>query len=612
MNGSDKMEKRLIQFARSGREDGGVALVAVIGLSMVMLLLVATALSFSASGLVKARTDQDWNAALSAAYAGVDEYASRLSNDSTYVKYGNPAANFTRDNSSSTTVTMPLAENANPAFDIRATDGWAVVAGSDGRASFRYEVDNSLYSRRGDIRIRSTGLVGKETRSVVATLRQDGFLKFLYHTEYELMDPQVTGVACDVSQAPHAAGCQEVVFGDADSLTGPIHSSDTIRACGTHFNGDVTSSNSPLYVLTCGTAIDWGTGRTGPTWSSPLGMPATNGSMANETRVDLPTDVPRPGCMYTGPTTITFAADGMMRVISPWTKFTRPSFTAGKPSENPNADCGALVDLRSPTGAVVPVPDQNLIFVQNVPTAVTDPNYTNLATPPANFSCTGTGPSSGWTYGSSPVAVQYPITNEVIPPSSTAAAPAYKCTNGDVFVKGKVRGAVTVAAENNVYVTGDLTYVDAGIDVLGLVGQNAVWVWNPMKSCTGTLNMMSSPVRHRTCTAMPPVDTDDSSTRTIQAAILSVGHTFQVQNFDTGAARGTLNILGTITQKFRGSVAWQTAAGSPTGYTKVYVYDDRLMTTAPPKFLTPTSTTYGVTQYVDASAGFKADGSPLP
>ena len=539
----------------------------------------------------------------------MDEYASRLSNDSTYVKYGNPAANFTRDNSSSTTVTMPLVVNANPAFGIREADGWAVVAGSDGRASFRYEVDNSLYSSRGDIRIRSTGLVGKETRSVVATLRQDGFLKFLYFTEYELMDPQVTGRACIASHAPHAAGCQEVVFGDADSLTGPIHSNDTIRACGTSFNGEVSSSNSPLFVWTCSTAIDWGVGRTGATLSSSLGMPATNASMANETRADLSADVPRPGCMYTGPTTITFAADGMMRVISPWTKFTRPSLTPGVPSQNPNADCGALVDLRSSAGAVVRVPDQNLIFVQNVPTDVADPNYTNPATPPSNFTCTGTGASSGWKYGS-PTALQYPITNEVIPPSSTAATPAYKCTNGDAFVKGKVKGAVTVAAQNFVYVTGDLTYVDAGIDVLGLVGQNAVWVWNPMTSCSGTLDILAN--RHRTCTVLPPVDTDDPSTRTIEAAILSVGHTFQVQNFDTGAARGTLKILGAIAQNFRGSVAWQTTAGAPTGYSKVYVYDDRLLTSAPPKFLTPTSTTYGVTQYVDVAAAYKANGNPIP
>lgn len=615
MNGRSLMTRQRIFRARpASSDDAGVALVTVIGLAMVMLLMVATAVSFSASGMVKSRNDQDWNAALAAAYAGVDEYASRLSNDSTYYGYGNPAARFTIATGSVGTVTMPLASNANRAFNTgtgSGTDGtWAELAGSDGRASFRYEVDNSLYSSQGTLRIRSTGRVGAETRSVVASLRQNGFLKFLYFTEYELMDPQVTGTACVESHAPHASGCQEVVFGNSDYLKGAIHSNDTIRACGTQFDGAVTSANSPLYVQTCGTAINWGTGITGPTLAGSLTLPATNLAMVNETRVDLPAEVPRPGCMYTGPTTITFTSDGKMRVISPWTKFTRPSLTSGIASQNPT-ECGTLAQLKSTTGAVVTVPDQNLIFVQNVPTDTTNPNYTNASSPPTNFSCTGTGASSGWKYGS-PVAFQYPILNEVIPPSSTPATPAYKCTNGDVFVKGVLKGAVTVAAQNFIYVTGDMTYADAGIDLLGLVGQNAVWVWNPMTSCTGTFNLMSSPQRHRTCTALPPADTDDTARRTIQAAILSVGHTFQVQNFDTGAARGTLDILGAIAQTYRGSVAWSNADGSPSGYTKHYAYDDRLLTSAPPKFLTPTSTTYGVTQYVDVAAGFRADGTPIP
>ncbi|MEB0303345.1 hypothetical protein, partial [Mucilaginibacter sp. 5C4] len=59
-----KVQKRI------HHEEGGVALVAVIGLAIVMLLLAATALSFTASGTVKARNDQDSTAALAAAYAG--------------------------------------------------------------------------------------------------------------------------------------------------------------------------------------------------------------------------------------------------------------------------------------------------------------------------------------------------------------------------------------------------------------------------------------------------------------------------------------------------------------------------------------------------------------
>lgn len=581
-------------------EDDGVALASVIGLAVVMLLLVSIAMAFSTSGLVRAKSDQDWNASLAAAYAGVDEYTSRLSNDSTYQKYGNPAAPFTVSTGSAATVTLPTGSDRNLAFAADAGGDWAVLAGSDGRASFRYEVDNSLYSSQGTIRLRSTGRVGDETRSIVANVRQTGFLEFLYFTEYELMDPLVTNQACTPSHRPHNSGCVEIEFGASDILRGKIHSNDTLRICKSTFEDEVSSAHATSYIRACTGTINWAPGATGPVWRRDPGLPLTNQSMANETRADLARDVPRPGCMYTGPTTITFTVDGKMRIVSPWTRVTQPSLTAGIASKSP-AMCGAIAALNSAAGAIVDVPDQNLIFVQNVPTGTGDPNYGNLASPPTGFSCTGSGGGAGWKHGT----VQYPISGEVMPPSSTAVAPAYKCTNGDAFVKGTVKGAVTVAASNFIYVTGDLQYADSAVDVLGLVGQNAVWVWNPMKSCSGTFNLVAGD--RRSCTAMPPADLDRPSVRTIQAAILSSGHTFQVQNFDTGAARGTLEILGAIAQTYRGTVSW----GS-TGYIKDYDYDDRLVNIAPPKFLAPTSTTYGVTKFVDVARGFKADGTIVP
>lgn len=593
-------------LARLRGDDEGVALVAVIGLSIVMLLLAATALSFSASGMVKSRNDQDWNAALAAAYAGVDEYSSRLSNDSTYQRYGNPAAPFTVATGSASLVALPPANN--DAFDIGVSGDWGGVAGTSGRAAFRYEVDNSLYSRSGVVRVRSTGKVGKVTRSVVADLKQDGFLNFLYFTDYELSDPQITGsTTCTTSYAPHDSDCVEIQFGTDDFLYGPVHSNDRLRICGSNFAEGVTTNTplSPKYVNACpGDPISWGVG-TGPTWSEYMEFPATNGSMANETRADLTSsDVPRPGCMYTGPTTITFLATGQMRVTSPWTKFTRPSFTAGIPSENPVA-CGVLADLKSTAGALVTVPDQNLIFVQTVPTATTDPNSSTTA--PTGFTCTGSGKTSGWKFGTT----QYPLVDEVVPPTSSSALPAYQCRRGDAFVRGVLKGAVTVAADTFIYVTGDVTYADPATDMLGLVGQDAVWVWNPMTACTGS-------GADRRCAPMTTSAAAPAGNRTINAAILSVGHTFQVQNYDTGNGgwRGVLNVTGAIAQTYRGTVGVKAGTGynppPATGYTKNYRYDIRFRETAPPKFLAPTSTTYGVTQYVDVATAFNADGTTSP
>jgi hypothetical protein len=116
-----------------------------------------------------------------------------------------------------------------------------------------------------------------------------------------------------------------------------------------------------------------------------------------------------------------------------------------------------------------------------------------------------------------------------------------------------------------------------------------VFVWNPVRYSSGWVAM------------------NGTGDRKIHAAILSVGHTFQVQNYERGD-RGSLIVYGAIAQKYRGTVG----NTNPSGYTKAYEYDSRYRFTAPPKFLTPVSTTYGVTQYASVPAAFKPDGSTGP
>jgi hypothetical protein len=566
-----------------GAEDGGYALPAVIGLALVLLILVSGSLTVTASGLRKADTDQDYSAALAAAYAGAEEYQSRLSNDSTYTRYGNINSTFTKTPLS--TVTMPAV--TNPAFDVSKNGTWGTVPGSDGRASFRYEVNNASYGLNGKLQLRVTGRVDRSTRTIVADIRQKGFLDFLYFTEYETVDPLVNGASADCER--HAwgtparpSGCTTIQFAAGDVIDGPVHSNDQLVICSTRFKGAVTSSSTLPYKNQCSPSPTFDVG-TGVTYRSEVNLPPTNSQMAKEGRNDLKaTEVPRPGCLYTGPTTITLLADGRMNVVSPWTKFTNVSFTSGINSANP-AQCGSLSELNSTAGATIPTLDKNLVFVQNVPPSG-DPNA--WTTTPPGFTCNATGANSSWTYGTT----RYPMAGESSPDTSTSTSPAYGCTNGDAFVKGDFKGEMTVASENYIYVTGDIKYVNLESSMLGLVGQNAVWVYNPM-------NFSSSPA----------VAVQSATNRTIQAAILSVKHTFMVQNYQFGGARGTLTVLGAIAQLFRGTVG----QGS-NGYLKAYTYDDRLKAAAPPKFLTPVSTTYGVSKFASVKNAFAADGTPVP
>ena len=63
---------------RPVRADGGMAMAITLIFGMVLVIMAATALTVATSGLQDAVGDQDLNAALAAAYAGVEEYQARL------------------------------------------------------------------------------------------------------------------------------------------------------------------------------------------------------------------------------------------------------------------------------------------------------------------------------------------------------------------------------------------------------------------------------------------------------------------------------------------------------------------------------------------------------
>ncbi|WP_235493255.1 hypothetical protein [Leifsonia sp. Leaf336] len=564
----------------------------VLIIGMVLLLLVSVMAASTLSGTVKSAGDSNWNAAMSAAYAGIEDYQAKLANDNTYQQYGNSTAPF----SAGSTFT---GTNGNPAFGVGPLGSWATVPGSAGAAMYRYEVDNSKYSQIGTLRLRSTGMVGTTTRSIVADLKQSGFIDFLYFTDYEIQDPATSSTLCTpayawaVSSRPN---CTTIQFASNDVINGPVHSNDTLQICGTTFNGIVTTGYNPSsgidYVIPNGCAAGTFAISGYPRYGPVVPMPATNTQMKQETRTDLPATVARPGCLYTGPTTITFNSDGTMTVRSPWTRAT--NVTGDPPSGvgvNPTTTCGtpgyaSTGKLGSPAGQTIPVPANNLIFVQTVPTSSTDPNYYASGTFPTSFTCSNASGSSGTSNG-----LGYPMANEKAPSSSTSA-PSYGCRNGDVFVQGTFHGAATIAADNYVYVVGNLKWVDNQADMLGLVGQNAVWVYNPVNSSGSLLDSSQSGLE-------------------IDAAILSVAHTFQVQNYTAGK-KGTLTVNGAIAQKFRGPVAQSSGGTVSTGYVKNYQYDSRLAYEAPPKFLSPVSTTYGTTAVVEVKTAFNADGSVIP
>jgi hypothetical protein len=161
----------------------------------------------------------------------------------------------------------------------------------------------------------------------------------------------------------------------------------------------------------------------------------------------------------------------------------------------------------------------------------------------------------------------------VPPPSDANYSEPSTC--GNLYVSGTYTSSMTLAAQNDVIIrpptgTSNGDIIGSGNSVLGLVANQFVRVYHPVNSCNNTSPVMNN-VR-------------------IDAAILSLQHSFTVDNHDCGSQLGNLTVNGAIAQKYRGAVG--TSGG--TGFIKDYNYDDRLRYRSPPYFLEPIAASWHV------------------
>ncbi len=504
--------------ARAG--EAGLAMIVVMTVVMLLTFIPLVIFTQAVQQLPLARHDQDHESALGAAEAGVDDYLNHLNQNSNYWAYnaGNPAP------------------DGNTAFT-----GWVPVAGPlNNGESYRYTPDTSQTAVSGIVYLTSSGKSRNVIRTVKVGIRRQGFLDFLYMTDYEIVDPALSGDpsscilrAWQYNSATHAYGpntssCSIVYWTSSAVLNGPVHTNDGLYVCGSPtFNGNTdTYYNSPtsqsvngvthfagpratLNPLSCANSPAFNGSVTDPSSGANLPFPPANTAI----RSQADGSVGGQGCLYTGPTTIVLhnsGNNGLMDVTSPGTRST-------------NAGCGPGNNLALPANGVV--------YVQTVPSALTDPNHSV---------CVGAA------------------------------------CNGDANVSGTLAGQLTIAAQNDIIIKGNVLYhqFPNGTDVLGLIANNDVAIYHPVSGGANGAGSLSNP--------------------TIDAAILALSHSFFVQNWNQGAPLGNLTVNGVITQEFRGAVG--TFGGSPptiqTGYNKNYTYDTRLKYLSPPYFLSPTQSAW--------------------
>lgn len=538
----------------------GVGLVLVILIILALSVMTTAALGAAQVTQRQSRNDQDAQAALAAAEAGVDDYLYRLGRDDTYWRYRTDAGAAGRDPNN------PAMGEFSPA-DRDA--GWARLAGSESEAGYHYDPVGTTVGQDGSIVLQSTGWVRDQTRTLEVTIRKRSVLEYLYFTRYETLDPNAypddasrnwANANCRRYRYPpdtRPAGCVEIQFITGDVIQGKFHTNDSFLVSGSPtWQRQATSSwRDPAgrhWVPNGAAHPSFPPGS--PTYADPIELPQFN----TQIKVEADRLQGGQGCLYTGPTEITLNDDGSMTVVSPYTD---PS----------TVNAGCLVGA-NPPGADpppqhrVPLPRNGVVYVQSAPADRCDVPV------PA-------GRPEGNRLG-------YPVADD---------STAYNCTAGDVFLSGTYRGQLTIAADNNIVIVDDVQARDrTGTDLLGLVANNYVEVYHPVR-CTNP--------RCTTAVNVIPTSGGRADDVTIDAAILSMQHSFRVQNHALGAQQGLLHIYGSIAQYFRGPVG-ASGAGGRHGYTKDYVYDDRLTYLSPPHFIDPVEAPWVVQSYAEVRSRY--------
>jgi hypothetical protein len=598
------------------QDEAGVALIMVIGWTLVLGTLVTAGVAYAIQSTVDSRRSQDWGAALSAAQAGLEDYVARLNRNDNYGR--------TWD-CTNVALRGPKATGNTCGWTASTASGWLpVVSTNPTGAAFHYDVDASALDQTGTITVISTGRVGKVTRTIEAAIGRGGSTDFLYYTDFEDADPTNTTVygtnpgngvvACGSTGAAAAlyawqaassrndgsSPCQEITFASADVLNGRVHFNDLpLSQAGAQFvNGFETAApacqtaTAPKYAAclryNSGTPV-YGVPASGstpavvvpPKYSDPLYLDDTSAKFSTY-----------PGCHYYGATRIKFGtpALGQMTVYS--------KDSAGKTT---GTGCGTFTAGNAYTQSVN-IPTDQVIYVS-----------AGSAVHQCVSGEIGDGLPLGTYTGSQTVSYTY---------DQTMLTPDQYCGQGNIYLEGTVKGRVSIAAENSIVVTGDLLLSGgvAGTDIVGLVAGNSVEVFHPWvdtwvstttkgKTTWSWKNAATEvagwPKRYND----PAAGNIKNPTKGIQiaASIQTLQHSFWVQEYGKGTQQGTLLVLGSIAQRWRGIVGQNGTTG--TGYTKSYQYDTRLKWSSPPYFPQWTNAKWGPRHTGETRPEYNAAGT---
>lgn len=492
---------RLTAIRRRVRTEGGFTVIVALAVLMVVTLLTAAAFAAVGGDVTLTAADVNGKQAYAAAQAGVQAYLYALNSNSASSQWWENCANDSAGG------TLPGAAGVRYAYAPVPANGTTACSSANPMGTI-------IDAATGTLRIQSTGWAGTAHRTIVASFRTLSPLSYMWYTVHETEDPSVGGSECSssafyYSSPPPPAAC-DIYWVTGDTVNGPLYTQDQLL---------IPAGNTPTFGRTSQDVI-----------ASQVPTSGANDICVNSNCQNDPNIV--------------------------GTRQPNVTPQVPLPSDNTNLLSDATAHGKVYTGVVT---------LHVTGTTATGWNCTSSS------SCTQIGPvdltrypiiyarnATGCAGTYDPQSVSY-ASYTSSPGGSSANGGAYYGQCGDVYVSsGSYTTPLTIAAANNVIVTGSLTTTEdatgtpTGTATLGLVANQYVRV------------------KHD-CSGNPDV--------TIDGSILTLSHSFFVDNYGCGGTPlGTLTVHGAIAQKYRGIVG--TVDGS--GYLKNYWYDNRLAVMLPP------------------------------
>lgn len=570
--------RRLIARARDER---GFTMVTVMAVMFCVTLLSVAALSAAQGDLQPGAHDKARKVAYAAAEAGVQNYLFHLSQDPNYW-------------SKCTTGAMPHAINdpwngVSPAADPRT---WVNVPGSTSRYTIELLPANGaaacstsspdttmIDASSGTFKIRATGKdVTGVKRSLVVTFKRKSFLDYLYFTDKETLSPGLYGMYRDSRNTRENVGsgrdivtwarqqCDRYAGDDptVGNRGGQFFDGEYQNAAGTWLNFDLTCKGASFQPsddiagpVHTNDEIDVECGTPSPKLGDSIDDAVEISALGRIATTPANPDAGYSGCAPD----VNFSTTSPARPVGTWKARAAP-LTLPPTNTTLKRDAAASYRFKGTTRIVLTGTTMRVTGTRDDGTVLS--------------ASTVAIPADGVVYVSNDGACADYVAID------SGAAPA---TCGNLELEGDYAANVTFAAENDIVVKRNVTRTSSASPfLLGLIATNYVRVDHPVTGCTP-----GSPV---TCNYITGC-TNGASTPTnvsIEAAILSLTRSFMVDNWFCGASLGTLRVLGTIAQMFRGPV-YRTNTGptpSTTGYpVKDYIYDTRLKYRSPPYFLDP-------------------------